>query len=796
MAIVVRQNRPLNLKDVAVVQAKDAVAWLRDYITAIKHGQLHPYTPLERKAREATRNEAWGPTGTLLNELAEATFDAADCEIIFAVLQMRLGYPADKWRNVYKGLTVLEFLLKRGSEQCVRIAREEMMFKLEDLEAFEFVTGEGRDNGINVRHRAQAIRTLLKDERRLSQEREAFKNKRKTYQGYSRDQLAGDRGSSSRALDTQDTNLHTGHSDDDEVVSTRRTRSNQEESQSGNASQAHATPGVSSRYTPSAANRNAGEMKGVTMEENKKYLAALKALLERPENRLCADCVGGGAASRSSWASINTGVFICMRCAGIHRGLGVHISKVRSCTLDTWLPEQVRFMARTGNARANQYYEAKFSAADKPSYHSPDLETFIRRKYARDYAEGEWPPSDALAGPDAAGEEADGRAALSPGPAVSSASGRKVYGGAAQAGSFWAGPAASPAPAPSPSANLMDEGFGESAFSGDSGFDDIAFARSSQPAAHAAPAPPQPAAQRIPAARASQSSGPEGAHPAEDPFGASRSKPSHRPSQPLQTPASVVSSHQAVPGSAASLGFEDSTAFSPMKAGAQDSASAGIAALFGPGPTPSANGTFPTIVPTAQRAYSPMQAARYSPPMQPRRPAYPPAQNPAAQTPAASHPDPAPPRMPAPGSAAVSGLGFGGAGAPAAVAGYGGPLVPKLAPPKPWSPAGPNQETKSVLEDLFVAAVEGLQLKNQHDVVQIIRPAGPASMRRMASMKEQRMAGLSNQGSGGGSTKAGSGAQVQVDATGSAQASGSFWAAPQQGSGDLRSRGSDQVAGV
>ena len=69
-------------------------------------------------------------------------------------------------------------------------------------------------------------------------------------------------------------------------------------------------------------------MKGVTMEENKKQLAALRKLLEQPGNRTCADCTDGGAAGRATWASINTGVFICMRCAGHHRGLGVHISKV------------------------------------------------------------------------------------------------------------------------------------------------------------------------------------------------------------------------------------------------------------------------------------------------------------------------------------------------------------------------------------------------------------------------------------------------------------------------------------
>ena len=76
--------------------------------------------------------------------------------------------------------------------------------------------------------------------------------------------------------------------------------------------------------------RNAGETKGVTMEMNKKNLEELRQLLSLPHNRYCADCRGGGAASRASWASINNGTFICFRCAGVHRGLGVHISKVLS----------------------------------------------------------------------------------------------------------------------------------------------------------------------------------------------------------------------------------------------------------------------------------------------------------------------------------------------------------------------------------------------------------------------------------------------------------------------------------
>lgn len=59
MALVLRNNRQFALKEYALEQTKDSIAWLRDYITAIKSGRFHPFTPLERKAREATRNEAW-----------------------------------------------------------------------------------------------------------------------------------------------------------------------------------------------------------------------------------------------------------------------------------------------------------------------------------------------------------------------------------------------------------------------------------------------------------------------------------------------------------------------------------------------------------------------------------------------------------------------------------------------------------------------------------------------------------------------------------------------------------------
>uniref|UniRef100_A0A7M4F670 Arf-GAP with coiled-coil, ANK repeat and PH domain-containing protein n=1 Tax=Crocodylus porosus TaxID=8502 RepID=A0A7M4F670_CROPO len=72
-------------------------------------------------------------------------------------------------------------------------------------------------------------------------------------------------------------------------------------------------------------------------------------------NASCCDC--GLADPR--WASINLGITLCIECSGIHRSLGVHFSKVRSLTLDTWEPELLKLMCELGNDVINRIYEAK-----------------------------------------------------------------------------------------------------------------------------------------------------------------------------------------------------------------------------------------------------------------------------------------------------------------------------------------------------------------------------------------------------------------------------------------------------
>ncbi|KAF9666575.1 hypothetical protein SADUNF_Sadunf16G0243100 [Salix dunnii] len=107
----------------------------------------------------------------------------------------------------------------------------------------------------------------------------------------------------------------------------------------------------------------------------------LKDLLLQSDNRLCADC----GAPDPKWASANIGVFICLKCCGVHRSLGTHISKVLSVTLDEWSDDEIDAMIEVGgNLSANSIYEAFLpDGVSKPGPDSSNDERirFIRSKY-------------------------------------------------------------------------------------------------------------------------------------------------------------------------------------------------------------------------------------------------------------------------------------------------------------------------------------------------------------------------------------------------------------------------------
>jgi hypothetical protein len=127
------------------------------------------------------------------------------------------------------------------------------------------------------------------------------------------------------------------------------------------------------------------EEKLQNIAQNEKHLQILKKLLSLPENKHCADC----GRLDPSWASVNLGIFICLNCSGIHRSLGTHITKVRSCTLDTWTPEQIEFIQTMGNAKAKLIYEANLP----PGYKIPnenDSQNTVRKWIISKYEDKEF----------------------------------------------------------------------------------------------------------------------------------------------------------------------------------------------------------------------------------------------------------------------------------------------------------------------------------------------------------------------------------------------------------------------
>ncbi|XP_025054979.1 epsin-3 isoform X9 [Alligator sinensis] len=131
---------------------------------------VHNYSEAEIKVREATSNDPWGPPSSLMSEIADLTFNTVAFAEVMGMIWRRLNDSGKNWRHVYKALTLLDYLIKTGSEKVAHQCRENL-FTIQTLKDFQYIDRDGKDQGINVREKVKQVMALLKDEERLKQER-------------------------------------------------------------------------------------------------------------------------------------------------------------------------------------------------------------------------------------------------------------------------------------------------------------------------------------------------------------------------------------------------------------------------------------------------------------------------------------------------------------------------------------------------------------------------------------------------------------------------------------------------
>ncbi|KAK7794026.1 hypothetical protein R5R35_007457 [Gryllus longicercus] len=129
----------------------------------------HNYSDAQVKVREATSNDPWGPSSTIMSEIADLTYNVVAFTEIMQMIWKRLNDHGRNWRHVYKALVLLEYLIKTGTEKVAQQCKENI-FAIQTLKDFQHFEGT-KDQGLNVREKAKQLVQLLKDDERLRNER-------------------------------------------------------------------------------------------------------------------------------------------------------------------------------------------------------------------------------------------------------------------------------------------------------------------------------------------------------------------------------------------------------------------------------------------------------------------------------------------------------------------------------------------------------------------------------------------------------------------------------------------------
>lgn len=144
--------------------------------------QVKPKTDVEVRVYEVLSHKNWGASGTLMNEIAQDTFDYERFLIVTKLMWEAIETPRPSaWRVIFKGLTLLEHLIKNGSERCVDDARNHSHL-LRNLDKFNYYEGTV-DRGVGVREKSKQVVEILGDDDRIREERGKARQLREKFAG-------------------------------------------------------------------------------------------------------------------------------------------------------------------------------------------------------------------------------------------------------------------------------------------------------------------------------------------------------------------------------------------------------------------------------------------------------------------------------------------------------------------------------------------------------------------------------------------------------------------------------------
>jgi len=146
--------------------------------------QVKPKNDVEVRVYEVLSHKNWGASSTLMNEIAQDTFDYERFLIVTKLMWEAIETPRPAaWRVIFKGLTLLEHLVKNGSERCVDDARNHSHL-LRSMDRFNYYEGTV-DRGQGVREKAKQVTDILGDDERIREERTKARQLREKFAGRS-----------------------------------------------------------------------------------------------------------------------------------------------------------------------------------------------------------------------------------------------------------------------------------------------------------------------------------------------------------------------------------------------------------------------------------------------------------------------------------------------------------------------------------------------------------------------------------------------------------------------------------